>query len=410
MANDIVVKVENLSKLYRLYNSHFDRLKESLSPLRRKYHQDFYALKNVSFSVSKGETIGIIGKNGSGKSTLLKLVTGVLVPSEGAVFASGKISALLELGAGFNPELTGLENVFFNGTLMGYTKNEMNTKLDGILSFADIGKFVNQPVKTYSSGMFVRLAFAVAVNVSPEILIVDEALAVGDMKFQKKCKEVIHEKKESGTTIILVSHSMADVRSMCNKVLYLKNGHCDYFGDPCEAISKYYYDENTSETNEIEQKTLSTSHHGDSGWTEDIRITNVKCYELGNPYKTSDIEFGKNIVVEMEYEAINKIEKPIFRVNLSVPGYKYLVNFDSTETLTIDSVIGKGVVVLEINKPNLYPQAYSVNVGVVDSKANIKYFYWSEAAKFVVVSPKDEYLLHPTSIVKLDGSMNLLRG
>ncbi|HPH04166.1 MAG TPA: ABC transporter ATP-binding protein, partial [Spirochaetota bacterium] len=187
MLQDIAISVEHVSKVYRLYDKPVDRLKESLHPLRKKYHRDFHALDDVSFEVKKGETVGIIGQNGSGKSTLLKIITGVLTPSCGQVRVNGRVSALLELGTGFNPELTGIENVYFSGTVMGYTREEMDVRLDEILAFADIGEFVRQPVKTYSSGMFVRLAFAVAIKSNPEIMIVDEALAVGDMNFQAKC-------------------------------------------------------------------------------------------------------------------------------------------------------------------------------------------------------------------------------
>ena len=174
-------------KVYRLYDKPIDRLKESVSISHKNYHRDFYALKGLSFQVKKGETVGIIGTNGSGKSTILKIITGVLTPTSGQVDVDGKISALLELGAGFNMDYTGIENVYMNGTMMGYTKKEMDAKLQDILDFAEIGDFVYQPVKTYSSGMFVRLAFALAINVDPEILIVDEALSVGDVFFQSKC-------------------------------------------------------------------------------------------------------------------------------------------------------------------------------------------------------------------------------
>ena len=206
MPEEVVIKIENLSKVYKLYNSPVDRLKESLHPLRKQYHHDFYALNNVSFEIKKSESVGIIGKNGSGKSTLLKILTGVLTPTSGTVKVNGKVSALLELGAGFNPELSGIENVYFNGMLMGYTREDMAERLDEILSFADIGNFVHQPVKTYSSGMFVRLAFAVAINVDPDILIVDEALAVGDIKFQRKCFLKIEELRKSNKSILFVSH------------------------------------------------------------------------------------------------------------------------------------------------------------------------------------------------------------
>ncbi len=222
--NNNAIRVENLSKAYKLYNKPVDRMKESLHPFRKKYHHDFYALNDVSFEVKKGETVGIIGKNGSGKSTLLKVITGVLTPTSGSVQVNGKISALLELGAGFNPEFTGVENVYFNGSIMGYTRAEMSEKMDDILSFADIGEFAYQPVKIYSSGMFARLAFSLAINVEPEILIVDEALSVGDIAFQAKCYKKFQEYQKLGKTIIFVTHSVDLIIKYCHKAILLHNG------------------------------------------------------------------------------------------------------------------------------------------------------------------------------------------
>jgi ABC-type polysaccharide/polyol phosphate transport system ATPase subunit len=224
MSDDIAIKVENLTKVYKLYDTPMDRLRESLHPFRRKYHKEFYALNDVSFEIRKGETVGIIGKNGSGKSTLLKILTGVLTPSNGKVEVNGKVSALLELGAGFNPELTGIENVYFNGTLMGYTREEMDARLDDILSFADIGDFVHQPVKIYSSGMFIRLAFAVGISVDPEIFIVDEALSVGDLAFQNKCFRKIEALIDDSKVILFVSHSMSAIRLLCSRAIWINNG------------------------------------------------------------------------------------------------------------------------------------------------------------------------------------------
>lgn len=239
MFNGIAIKIENLTKTYHLYNSNLDRLKESIHPLRRKYHQEFNALHNINFEIKKGETIGIIGKNGSGKSTLLKLITGVLTPTAGSVMVNGKISALLELGSGFNPELTGIENVYFNGTLMGYSREEMDARLDDILAFADIGEFIYQPVKSYSSGMFVRLAFAVAINVDPEILIVDEALSVGDIFFQQKCYAIIRSKIDNGITCLFVSHDLSAVTNICKRGILIDNGEITFDGSPEEAASRY---------------------------------------------------------------------------------------------------------------------------------------------------------------------------
>ncbi|MGN0342938.1 MAG: ABC transporter ATP-binding protein [Roseburia sp.] len=236
---DIAIRVQDVSKLYKLYDKPSDRLKESLGLSRKKHYKEHYALHNVSFDVKRGETVGIIGTNGSGKSTILKIITGVLNPSGGQVEINGRISALLELGAGFNQEYTGLENVYLNGTMIGFTREEIDAKLDDILSFADIGDFINQPVKTYSSGMFVRLAFAVAINIDPEILIVDEALSVGDVFFQAKCYKKFEEFKEQGKTVLFVSHDLGSVNKYCDRVVLLNKGRKVAEGDSKEIIDMY---------------------------------------------------------------------------------------------------------------------------------------------------------------------------
>jgi len=224
MPNSIAIKVSHLTKIYKLYDKPIDRLKESLHPLKKQYHKEFYALNDVSFEIKKGETVGIIGKNGAGKSTLLKIITGVLTPTSGSVHVNGRIASLLELGAGFNPEYTGIENIYFQGSLMGYSREEMKCKVDGIISFADIGDFVYQPVKMYSSGMFARLAFAVAINVDPDVLIVDEALSVGDMAFQAKCFNKIKEFQRLNKTILFVTHSIDLIIKYCQSVILINNG------------------------------------------------------------------------------------------------------------------------------------------------------------------------------------------
>ena len=233
------IEVKNVTKIYRLYDKPADRLKESLSIAKRNYHKDFYALRDVSFEVKKGESVGIIGTNGSGKSTILKIITGVLTPSEGSVTVKGRISALLELGAGFNMEYTGIENIYMNGTMMGYSRSDMDARLQEILDFADIGDFVYQPVKSYSSGMFVRLAFALAINVDPEILIVDEALSVGDIFFQAKCYRRMDELRKKGTTILMVTHDMSSVLKYCDKTVLLNNGVKVSEGKPGETVDLY---------------------------------------------------------------------------------------------------------------------------------------------------------------------------
>lgn len=220
----VAVAVENLTKIYKLYDRNRDRMREALGLTGKKLHREHFALNGVDIKVYQGETVGIIGTNGSGKSTLLKIITGVLNPTGGSVTVNGRISALLELGAGFNMEYTGIENIYLNGTMMGFSKAEIKERMQAILDFADIGNFVNQPVKTYSSGMFVRLAFAVAINIDPEILIVDEALSVGDVFFQSKCYHKFEEFKKMGKTILFVSHDLSSIAKYCDRVILLDRG------------------------------------------------------------------------------------------------------------------------------------------------------------------------------------------
>ncbi|NLT11433.1 MAG: ABC transporter ATP-binding protein [Clostridiaceae bacterium] len=233
------ISVNELTKIYSLYDSPVDRLKETLKLTSKKLHKDFFALDRVSFEVFPGETVGIIGKNGAGKSTLLKIITGVLTPTSGSIAINGKISALLELGAGFNPEYTGLQNVYLNGTIMGYSREEMDEKMERILEFADIGNFIHQPVKSYSSGMFMRLAFSVAINVEPEILIIDEALSVGDILFQSKCFKKFQELKDSGKTILFVTHSLSNVIQYCDRCIVMDRGAKIAEGDSVTMVDLF---------------------------------------------------------------------------------------------------------------------------------------------------------------------------
>ncbi len=239
MNSEYAIRVEDVSKLYKLYDKPSDRFKEALGLTRKKKYHEHYALHHLSFDVKKGETVGIIGTNGAGKSTILKIITGVLSASEGSVEINGRISALLELGAGFNMEYTGIENIYLNGTMIGFSKEEIEEKMEDILSFADIGDFVYQPVKTYSSGMFVRLAFAVAINIDPEILIVDEALSVGDAFFQAKCYKKFDDFKEAGKTVIFVSHDLSSISRYCDRVVLLNKGHKLSEGSPKDMINLY---------------------------------------------------------------------------------------------------------------------------------------------------------------------------
>lgn len=246
-ASDIAIGVQNLSKCFMIYDRPRDRLKQSLYPRLqsyigttvKKYHREFWAIKDVSFDIKKGETVGIIGRNGSGKSTLLQLICGTLAPTLGAVETRGRIGALLELGSGFNPEFTGHENIYINGAVIGLTKKEIDLRYDDIVAFADIGQFIDQPVTSYSSGMFVRLAFAVSIMADPQIMVVDEALSVGDMNFQAKCMTALTRIQEGGATILFVSHDIGSVKSLCSRGIYLERGKVAAVGPAAEVAEQY---------------------------------------------------------------------------------------------------------------------------------------------------------------------------
>ncbi|KPJ88030.1 MAG: ABC transporter [Gammaproteobacteria bacterium SG8_11] len=247
MSSEIAIRVENLSKCYQIYERPQDRLKQPIvSRIHqligrppKNYYREFWALRDISFEVKRGETVGIIGRNGSGKSTLLQMICGTLTPTSGVVETTGRVVALLELGSGFNPEFTGRENVYMNGAVLGLNKEEIDTRFDDIAAFADIGEFIEQPVKMYSSGMLVRLAFAVNVMVEPEIMIVDEALSVGDMNFQAKCMTALTRIQEKGTTILFVSHDIGTVKSLCSRGIFLERGNVISIGPSAEVTEQY---------------------------------------------------------------------------------------------------------------------------------------------------------------------------
>ena len=323
--SEMAIQVKDLSKVYKLYNKPSDRLKETLG-----FHVDareHYALKHVNFEIKKGETVGIIGTNGSGKSTILKIITGVLNPTGGEVNVDGRISALLELGAGFNMEYTGIENVYLNGTMLGFTKEEIDERLDNILEFADIGDFVNQPVKSYSSGMFVRLAFAVAINIDPEILIVDEALSVGDVFFQAKCYRKFEDFKKEGKTILFVSHDLGSITKYCDRAILLNQGEDIFEVTPKEAVDIYkkvlvhQFDPSELETDSRMNDVEDVS----ANWKDSV-VVNPKLIEYGEKIAeitdyailddkgliTNTLMKGSTFSVRMKVDFHEEIKEPIY--------------------------------------------------------------------------------------------------
>ena len=336
--SEYAIDVQNVSKIYKLYDRSRDRLAEALHLTKKKLSNGQFAVDHIRFQVKKGETVGIIGTNGSGKSTILKIITGVLNPTGGKVDIDGRISALLELGAGFNMEYTGIENVYLNGTMIGFSEEEIKAKLDSILEFADIGDFVYQPVKTYSSGMFVRLAFAVAINIDPEILIVDEALSVGDVFFQAKCYHKFEEFKKEGKTIVIVSHDLSSISKYCDRVILLNKGHKLAEGEPKKIVDLYKkllvnqltdddLEDYEDETNGNNKKESSIEHKENTPENLDVISKEAaitpesvekegKCwkdYMMENPdvidYGTKEIEITDYCILDENGYISNNIEK-----------------------------------------------------------------------------------------------------
>jgi len=326
------IVVQQVSKKYDIFSEQKDRIKEILSFSGKKYHSEYYALNNISFDVEQGETFGIIGTNGSGKSTLLKLITGVAHPSSGKITVNGRISALLELGAGFNPEYTGIENAYLNGAMIGFTKEEMDEKIDDIVSFADIGDFIYQPVKTYSSGMFARLAFAVAISVDPDILIVDEALSVGDAFFQAKCFKKMDELKKSGKTILFVSHDMGSVIKYCNRAIIIDHGTKLEEGPAEEMVNVYkrilvnqYNPEKDVENGEKKKtnESRSGSNVGSSDeWKNSMLINPNK--EIYGDNRAEIIDFGIFDHDGMLTTTVKKFD--VFTIKMKVAFHESIVN------------------------------------------------------------------------------------
>ena len=354
---DIAIKVEHLSKMYKLYDKPSDRFKEALGLTKKKLYAEHYALDDVNFDVKVGETVGIIGTNGSGKSTILKIITGVLNPTGGSVTVNGRISALLELGAGFNMEYTGIENIYLNGTMIGFSREEIDAKMQDILDFADIGEFVNQPVKTYSSGMFVRLAFAVAINIEPEILIVDEALSVGDVFFQSKCFKKFEEFKKMGKTILIVSHDLGSISKYCDRVILLNKGKKAAEGSPKKIVDlfkKLLVGVNIDEDDESSENSTAVAAVDDDSvdtrWKDNYTI-NPKINEYGNRKAeiidfaiidengvyTSSIMKGTSFKIRSKVKFNESIVDPIFTYT-----FKTIKGTDITGTNTMFEKVSVG--------------------------------------------------------------------
>ena len=380
--NNIAIKVKNLTKIYHLYDKPQDRLKEALNPFNKSYHHDFFAMDGVSFEIKKGETVGIIGKNGAGKSTLLKMITGVLTPTSGTIETTGTISSLLELGAGFNPDMTGMENIYLNGTLMGFSKEEMATRVDAILEFADIGEFIHQPVKMYSSGMFARLAFSVSIAVEPDILIVDEALSVGDMAFQMKCFKKFQDFQAQGRTILFVTHGLDTVIRYCNRGIVIDNGKMVFDNSPKMAVDafKKILSGNFYETEKSEE-VVTTDILDEQVYLKEFFDRHIELDTYGNG-KATIIDYGildqnnkPSAILDYnsEFKIVIKVrffedtEDPIFAFTLKDAKGLEITGTNSMMKNSLQGTYAKGqsVTVTFSQKANLQLGKYALSLGCV---------------------------------------------
>jgi lipopolysaccharide transport system ATP-binding protein len=385
-----VLLVQNVSKLYRLYGSPIDRLREQIPLQSQKLHKDFWALRDISFSVERGEIVSLVGPNGCGKSTLLQVICGILQPTTGRVVTRGRVAALLELGAGFNPEFTGRENVFLNGEILGLTREQMVRALPSIEAFAEIGEFIDRPVKEYSTGMYVRLAFATAIHVEPEILIVDEALAVGDAVFANRCMRKFHELKEKKTTILFVSHDLGLVKQLSNKSIFLLNGRIEAAGDPSSVINRYvglvHQRQQMSEVEEIKAPANlpATFRHGD----QSSQITRVSIVdESGAPCTV--VKSGQmievQIVARFREHRVNPMAGILIRTRIGMDVYGTNTNIE--QVCLGEFAHGDELTIRFRFECWLTPQQYTLTAALQDTQGSS--FDWlDDVVSFEVVSDR----------------------
>lgn len=372
-----IVRVSHLSKRFRLFHERHQSLKQSLLNRRRANYEDFWALRELTFDVAEGETFGIVGHNGSGKSTLLKCLTGILQPDEGSVSVQGSISALLELGAGFHPELSGRENVFLNAAILGVSRRHIEERFDEIVEFSGLQQFIDTPVKNYSSGMFVRLGFAVAINVDPDVLIIDEVLAVGDAEFQAKCSDKITEFRDRGKTIVLVTHSMPDVIRMCGRAAWIDHGRLRAIGTPFDITEAY----------------LQSTHEGRTVGYQDamrwgsgeVRIDSVRILDAGDQ-PVRFVTASAPHAIEITLRASQPVVAPVVQLSIFDQQSTLLTEVSTaTRNARIDQVDGTRVVRLEVDEFPLNEGSYEMSCVVSDESGRHEYDNRSRFVRFDVV-------------------------
>ena len=400
MSNDLVIQAEDVSKKFSMKLRHvmmygmldISRNMLGLSSRPGKLRNgEFWAVNDVSFRLERGETLGLIGPNGSGKSTILKMLNGIYMPDKGQIKIKGRVGALIEVGAGFHPMLTGRENVYVNGAILGMSRTDIDKKFDSIVEFADIGEFIDTPVKHYSSGMFVRLGFAVAVHSEPDILLVDEVLAVGDANFQKKCFDKILDIKRNGASIVFVSHSISAVERLCNRTVLIKNGKMIFDGSTREAIQKYFHAVSQDNINKVQPQTFGTG---------EVIFSDIFVYQDNGNVRSTDIEFGKDIVIEFNYKFLKKrsqnnqvrlgirtfegrdVQKIFFHEGSFPDGFVY-------PNEKIVSLGDQGTGRIKILSPRLFPQTYLLDIAIAPLDMDVHLGGISNAKAFNIVYPAD---------------------
>jgi ABC-type polysaccharide/polyol phosphate transport system ATPase subunit len=375
---ELALEVEHLTKSFRLHHEKANSIKQLLAGKGRTRFDEFLALKDVTFDVKEGEVFGVIGQNGSGKSTLLKCMAGILQPNAGSVRVHKRMSALLELGAGFHPELSGRDNVFLNAAILGMSRKDIALRFDDIVEFSGLQSFIDAPVKTYSSGMYVRLAFAVAINVDPRLLIIDEILAVGDVSFQQRCLEKFVEFRNEGRTIVLVTHDLTTVRDMCDRAVWLTHGVVTGAGDPAELVEEY-----TETMLGSFNRSSDGSVRRGSG---EIQITSVELI-VGDGQPVKRFRTGDAVTIRMRYAATKSIPRPVVGLMIESLGGATVTSPCTRDVgLVPDSLDGRGVIDVTFDSVSLLPGTYDVHTSVTDFNRSHIYDHLQLAVRFDVMS------------------------
>jgi len=374
--SDIAISVENVSKSFRIYKERNQSLKSTILRRKRATFEEFWALKGVNLQIPEGQTFGLMGHNGSGKSTLLKCIAKILQPNTGSITSVGRMAAMLELGSGFHPELTGRENVYLNGSILGMSRKELDSKFEAITEFAGVGAFIDQPVKSYSSGMYVRLGFSVAIHVEPEILLVDEILTVGDMQFQERCREKFAEFKDQGHTIVVVSHGLGEMRTLCDQAAWLDHGEVVDVGHAALIVDRYI------DAGHHARKVVSGGTRHGSG---EITVEKIELIDRRNS-DSRQFKTGDEMTVRLHWRAPRGVDRPVFSVSLTSLEGVHIWSHHTWDAEYIPQLLqGEGQIEVRIPALPLQPGTFDVNSSIVDSDLAHSFDQWAKAVRFDVV-------------------------